>query len=353
MYKFSKFSKFISACFSLGILFSGLQTYGMNLDMLGIGRNRNQDDDTMSIETNETKSSVLDGIKAEFPEQCKFCSQRVLRVVAVPNSGDIFICRDNNCLKKIFDKFNIKLNTENIHRCEWFKNNMQNFQVAKAKGYENVWPFKVWKIFDEDKLVDEIFLPCGHSVCMCKKCFSDLLKNNGTIVCPTCKTSCKDGYCIHVCSVKRKDETSTQNCIKIVKLLSDKLKSEWKDIIVLYNKSFDVEYAAKAMFYCLVKHNPLGGYDFDEGRFKKIDDELSLGEKILFLDLTTNCGDSLKLISWNEFDDHIRSLKKYEKDKRIVYPTNGELYDKIQAAMNKCEQKVGKIFKKMQEDDVE
>ena len=46
-------------------------------------------------------------------------------------------------------------------------------------------------------------------------------------------------------------------------------------------------------------------------------------------------GDSLKFLSWNKFDDYIRSLKKYEKDKRIVYPTNGELYDKIQAAMNK------------------
>ena len=95
------------------------------------------------------------------------------------------------------------------------------------------------------------------------------------------------------------------------------------------------EYAAKTMFWCLMKNNPLGGCDFDKDRFNKIDNELSLGEKILVFDLTTNFGDSLKFLSWNKFDDYIRSLKKYEKDKRIVYPTNGELYDKIQAAMNK------------------
>ena len=165
MYKFSKFSKFISACFSFGILFSRLQTYGMNL----------------------TKPSVLDGIKVVLPEQCKFCSQKVLRVVAVPNGRDIYICRDNDCLKKIFDKFNIKLNTENIHRCDWFKTNMQKFQAAKAKGLGDEYPFNVWKIFYEDKLVDEDFLPCGHSICRCGMCLGYLLRNNGKAVCTTCK----------------------------------------------------------------------------------------------------------------------------------------------------------------------
>ena len=51
--------------------------------------------------------------------------------------------------------------------------------------------------------------------------------------------------------------------------------------------------------------------------------------------MTTTIKDSLKFLPWNKFDDYIKSLKECGKDKMIVYPTNGELYDKIQAAMNK------------------
>ena len=82
---------------------------------------------------NLTKPSVLDGIKVVLPEQCKFCSQKVLRVVAVPNGRDIYICRDNDCLKKIFDKFNIKLNTENIHRCDWFKTKYAEISSSQSE----------------------------------------------------------------------------------------------------------------------------------------------------------------------------------------------------------------------------
>lgn len=343
MYKFSKFSKFISACFSLGILFSGLQTYGMNLDMLGIGRNRNQDDDDiMSIETNETKSSVLDGIKVEIPEKCNYCSQKALRVVLVPNSGDICICGNNNCLKKIFDTFNIKLNTENIHRCDWFKDNMQNFQVAKAKGYENVWPFKVWKIFDEDKLLGEDFLLCGHSICMCTKCRGHL---GNEIVCPACKASYILGDTIIVLPIVNMKNANDETRLKIVKLLSERLKNEWKNVIVLSDKSCNVDKIASDMSWCFInRYNGFTVSTFREGRFNTVDDGLASGEKILVFDVTTNCEDAIKFLPRNKLDDYIKddyikSLKKPEKDKRIIYPTSGELYDKIQAAIRMSDNK--------------
>lgn len=327
MYKFSKFSKFISACFSLGILFSGLQTYGMNL----------------------TKPSVLDGIKAEFSEKCDVCSQKAFRVLYMPGKV-VGACRDNNCFKKICDKFNIKLNTENIHRCDWFKDNMQNYQIAKYRNYEdpasNMWwgvgkdkqeeltlKLNALKIFDEDKLIDEVFLLCGHSICRCQNCISQY-ENVNKLVCPTCKTIIRG--CIVVSSIAETDMPMFQTRLKITKLLSEKLENEWKNTIVLSNTPYDnIDKIADYMFSFFIDGNIMDNFTFCENRLNKIDGELALGEKILVYDMTTTIKDSLKFLPWNKFDDYIKSLKECGKDKMIVYPTNGELYDKIQAAMNK------------------
>ena len=201
-FKFSKFSKFLSTCFSLSVLFSGSRTHSMqprslgnrmNLDMLGIGIRNNLGGDNESAATMSTVASPLDGIEFKIPEKCEFCDEKVARLVlSDEKSGHFFICKNNRCLEECFKKFlnanglkSIKLDVKNIHRCSYFQQSMRCLKMCQQSNGASV---------NEDELLDVLFLPCGHSICACIACTQERFKeinNYGglKVSCPRCNVA--------------------------------------------------------------------------------------------------------------------------------------------------------------------
>ena len=74
--------------------------------------------------------------------------------------------------------------------------------------------------------------------------------------------------------------------------------------------------------------NSVGSLSFEEDKFKEVDDALELGTKILVVDVESR---SMSFLKISNLENYIRSLITFGKYKRIIYPVEGKLHDKIKA----------------------
>ena len=388
-FKFSKFSKFLSTCFAFSFLFSGSQTYSMesrnlgnrmNLDMLGIGIRNNLGDDNESAATKSTVASPLDGIEVKIPEKCEFCDQKVFRRVSYAGCHLLYICKNNNCLQKCYDKFlsfvglgSRNLDTGVVQRCDFFKKNMESLDKLKKANYRlpgmseedcKLW-CDGWERYNEDRFVDTLFVACGHSICNCKECFGKLkekLPQMGIkykLCCPKCKAEFGFWHAMTVASVWYNEHADARD--RCARLLSEKLNGEWSDHIIFlsYNKGDVIGnlcmYFEKDYLKGLVRPT----FESDESKFNAVDNDMRLGTKILVLDLCKNTLASLKI---SNLDGYIKCLIKLGRYKDIIYPVEGELHEKIKAIAIKFmedntitvpKKLYDEICSKMLKDDVE
>lgn len=292
-FKFFKFSKFLSAYLSFGFLFSGLQTFGMTLDNLGVG-NRNQGDDNQSVNTDMTTSSILDGIKVKHPESCQYCNKRVARKVHTSTTGlEIYVCSSDECLKRCFDEFQTKagmkkciLNT-NFNRCDEARLAQEKLGVFK------------------DKFDNSIILQCGHMVCGCLYCNKILLdQRTAKLKCPSCEFNSNTSY-YHVNSIFNTNVTISN---KVDELISKKLKTEW-NCRVYFSTDMPEEQRLKFISSCM-----RADYEgtFDEEKFYEIDDALKVGDNILVVEPTRfpeKPSDCLKIVKVKELKNYIESYQ--------------------------------------------
>ncbi|MBO6126439.1 MAG: hypothetical protein J6P21_00345, partial [Clostridia bacterium] len=404
------FSKFLSTCFAFSFLFSGSQTYSMesrnlgnrmNLDMLGIGIRNNLGGDNESAATKSTVASPLDGIKVKIPEKCEFChNSGFSRIVSYPKRRiRWYVCDNKVCLQRCYNIFSgyeglksRKLDTDDIHRCDFFKKNMASFKKFKEANYKcpgmSEQMCKIlcapWEVHDGDKLVDEAFLGCGHSVCWCCSCSKNRLEKAepGTPVkfqegfCPKCKSKFDVLSVMSVHSGRAYVATAESDFLKCNQLVDEKLNNEWRDRVILLG-NFDnasnsdvldsISFAFdKRRYGPESKLEPVSWryqeFKLDENKFNRINDEMLLGETIVVFDSKAYIGESIHYFEKSELDGYIKSLIKEGRYKDIVYPVKGELRDKIEAIAIKFmedntitvpKKLYDEICSKMLKDDVE